>query len=213
MKPNRLITDLKDTGVLRECDGKVKLSSSFSSSLKPEIPNSSTLPDGIGTHRKYNSDNLSTEVQEFLKKYNALLEKFPDRSKEYALKSAIVVEIIEYTPNNQSGIPDGFLPIHYVILNEVISSTEAGLIYIWKKNCDPCEAVKKRLSSIHDSTLDSVGRYSVFGPKFSVHLQKDYQIFGGPTILFILNGRIKTRLLGAESLSSIKKEINRVFNA
>jgi thiol-disulfide isomerase/thioredoxin len=106
-----------------------------------------------------------------------------------------------------TGSPPGFIPIHGDDLQYYIRAYPNAIVYIWKSDCEPCDRMKQQLKAKFDSIPAWVSTFSVYGPDSASVLQRQFDIVGGPTTLFFLNGEVDARLQGAREEEVLDHEI------
>jgi thiol-disulfide isomerase/thioredoxin len=107
--------------------------------------------------------------------------------------------------------PATFFPVHVDHLVALRDSLQKALIYIWRENCDPCETMKGHLESEFGNQADDVVLLSAYGPEDPEQLHEEYDIRGAPTLLFVRNGNVDARLLGAHPPSVLTTEFEKSF--
>jgi len=168
--------------------------------------------------REFNSieSDVDVNLQELYEIDNGLKHKWmyiyqaTSLSSEEALKSLVIVENMIGGNNKLEGTPDGFIPIDMKFTNLSTQIFDNFLLYAWRLDCPTCEEVKTSLEKIGFPSESIVG-LSVFGPDNPQFLKKEYQIHGGPTILFFKGGEIDVRLVGEVSEHEIKNEIENTY--
>jgi hypothetical protein len=107
--------------------------------------------------------------------------------------------------------PEHFLPIHGNQLPVVLDVYSPAIVYVWRYDCDPCEIVKADFEDIFEGgPSDEVALFSIYGPDYSRWLREAHDIVGGPMTLFVVNGRIDTRLHGAHEPQLIHRELETI---
>lgn len=107
------------------------------------------------------------------------------------------------------GVPDAFVPIPGDQLPEFSDIYSPILAYVWLDDCPPCDLLKRRLESMR-SLQDGVLPLAVYGPAYREVLAREYEVTGGPALLFMRDGRVDARLYGAHREDVIAKEIGKI---
>jgi hypothetical protein len=106
------------------------------------------------------------------------------------------------------GAPEAFLPVHGDRLPALVRLQRAAIVYAWREDCDPCDLVCSDFDEIFEETPpEDVMLYAVYGPEWAVELREAFDIGGAPTTLFIRNGTIDSRFIGAHTRSALENEI------
>jgi thioredoxin 1 len=89
---------------------------------------------------------------------------------------------------------------------EVLDSTQLSVIDFWAEWCGPCRAIGpviEELAKEYDGTV-KIGKVNVdHNPKISL----DYGITSIPAILFVKNGVVVDKLVGAQPKANFVKKI------
>jgi thiol-disulfide isomerase/thioredoxin len=111
-------------------------------------------------------------------------------------------------PPNE-GAPEAFLSVHGPRLPGLVRLQRAAIVYVWREDCDPCDIVRGDFDEMFDETPpEDIMLYAVYGPNWAEELDKAFDVQGAPTTLFVLDGEIKTRLLGAHTTTTYENEIS-----
>lgn len=82
-------------------------------------------------------------------------------------------------------------------------------MYIWLDDCEPCETVHEDLDDIFEQPVDDLALFSVYGPDHAELLAEEYDVSGGPTVLFFHTGTVDARLYGAQHREVLETEIEK----
>jgi len=108
----------------------------------------------------------------------------------------------------KEGAPEAFLSVHGDRLPELVRLQRAAIVYVWRDDCDPCDLVRGDFDEIFDETPpEEVMLYAVYGPKWAKELHEAFDVAGAPTTLFMLDGRVDARFLGAHTKTALENEI------
>lgn len=80
----------------------------------------------------------------------------------------------------------------------IIQAGKPAIVDFWGDNCAPCDAIAPTIDEIAEEYAD---KYSVGTVKVedAMELAAKYGVRGTPTILYIIDGEVKTRLFGVHS--------------
>ncbi len=112
-------------------------------------------------------------------------------------------------PPRSEGSPQSFLPVCGDRLPFLFEMYDRAIVYIWREDCPPCDIVKTDLEEIFPEPPDDIALLSVYGPESGELLAEKYSVTGGPTTLFIRDGRIDFRLYSAPSRDLLERECQR----
>lgn len=112
-------------------------------------------------------------------------------------------------PPATGGVPEGFTPVRGSDIERFLVIHPTAVIYIWREECDPCDEVRRRLEDLLASgkVPAEVGLGAVYGPEWAEMLFEEYSVGGAPTLLFVDDGEVDSRLLGEHDREVIEREI------
>ncbi|KAB1190447.1 hypothetical protein GJR96_15830 [Haloferax sp. MBLA0076] len=145
---------------------------------------------------------------ERLGRYLALYEQTADIPLEDRLGLFVGLEAVARDPAPDSGAPELFLPVHADQLAFYLSSVRKAVVYVWRDDCPPCETVRSDLDTLVTDPIASVGLFAVYGPGDPETLADQYDVRGGPTLLFVVDGKVDIRLQGAQYTDIVEKELS-----
>ncbi len=96
--------------------------------------------------------------------------------------------------------------------NKVLKSTTPVVVDFWAPWCGPCRMIAPVLENIAAEYADKVIIAKVNTDENSQWARK-YGVQGIPTLLFIAQGQIKDRLVGAAPAPTIKAKVDRLLKA
>jgi len=179
--------------------------------------------DSVERYRRLSDEARTTPVQEqvdgakgrldsaidsgLVTHFCALSEWLADTSFETLVPTALVVQAFERSLPPVSGVPEGFVPILGNQLESVIRLHGRTIIYVWREECPPCDVMKEDLEELDSELVRDIGQFAVYGPKWAAHLQKTYDVTGGPVCLFAADGTVQSRLYGSHYPDVIESEI------
>jgi len=133
-------------------------------------------------------------------------DEYDDRTR---LRLLLVIEQL-YQTVPDDGVPQSFMSIHPGQLSFALNLYERAIVYVWRHDCPPCEQVRKMLDSLVPEPLDDIALFAVYGPEDPRFLYEQYNVIGGPTTLFLLNGEVDVRLSGTHYTTVIETEIDKL---
>lgn len=106
------------------------------------------------------------------------------------------------------GAPEAFLPVHGDRLPALVRLQRAAVVYVWREDCDPCDLVREDLEEIFDDRPpEDLMLYAVYGPEWAEELHDAFDVGGAPTTLFVRDGEVDARLLGAHPRTALENEV------
>lgn len=144
-------------------------------------------------------------------RYVALREAFDDIGHADCLQVALALEGVEGDPPRGDGAPRSFLPVRAGDLGAIAALYERCIAYVWRDDCPSCDDVRAMLDDVFaDGSPADLGLLAVYGPDDPRHLRAAFDVVGGPTTLFMLDGRVDTRFAGAPDPSALEREVDRL---
>lgn len=95
------------------------------------------------------------------------------------------------------GVPDGFLPVAGDQLETLLALYPRVVLYVWREDCAPCELVVESLEAVFEDPPADVAPLAVFGADCAELLRERFDVSVLPTTLFIVDGEVDSRLIGA----------------
>jgi thiol-disulfide isomerase/thioredoxin len=154
------------------------------------------LPNGLAT-------NQVTAAINSLRDTETLKE-------EECIQAATIVNHIWNIPYQLSGVPDASLPMDADQLPAITTLYPISIIYIWRKDCNPCKIMKQEFNDICSQKSMEFPFFSVYGPDWSKLLYDHYDVTGAPTTLFMRRDEVDARLTGAHYHDVIVKEVEKI---
>jgi thiol-disulfide isomerase/thioredoxin len=208
-----MLGTLLEAGVLTEEGDGVRLTERFLNTVErnrvavdsadAENPLSALGLDPTGPMAGLDADDLP-----FIVEYAALAELVSDATLEDLVRWTVVLDQFRVDGPQTRGSPEPFLPVSVEKLPTCLSLFSPAIVYVWKDDCEPCDLVRDDLENLFDGTAENMALFSVYGPADSVLLQERYDVMGGPTVLFMIEGRVDARLVGAHSRSTLESEVD-----
>jgi thiol-disulfide isomerase/thioredoxin len=145
----------------------------------------------------------------FVAKYLGVQERVRDRPIDEVVRLVFLVDQFVSSPPSD-GVPDGFLPIHHGHVGTAIRLCRLGVVYVWRRDCPPCDRVREHFEAIFPDGSEDVSLFAVYGPAYAESLRDEYDVGGAPTTLFVGNGAIDSRLVGAHARETFEREVRNV---
>lgn len=123
-----------------------------------------------------------------------------------AVRTLVVVDQIRRGFPRTAGTPSGFLAVRGDQLPFVSYASQYSIVYIWKFDCQPCDTMCEVFDNVFGNGQTPLGTFSVFGPDWQEHLEKEYEVVGAPTTLFMIRNEVDVRLQGAHHESVVENE-------
>jgi thiol-disulfide isomerase/thioredoxin len=140
--------------------------------------------------------------------FATLPEFVPEISDAERHLSALLLGSLMNEMEKTAGVPDLFIPVSGEALPPLLTMYDRAIVYVWRHDCDPCDLVREDLEVLCTPSPEDVVLLAVDGPDSAEFLQKEYEVAGGPTVLFVKNGRVDARLLGAHSREALESFID-----
>lgn len=148
---------------------------------------------------------------EFLARYAALIDRKPTLAPAQALTGTVIVGNLKCGLPRSDGVPNPFLPVRIEDLAPLVSLARRSIVYIWREECDPCDAVRRDFENIFaNGPPEDLLLFAVYGAEDPELLKRRYDVIAAPTTLFTVDGRVDSRLLGAPSWRAIEVEIETI---
>lgn len=124
---------------------------------------------------------------------------------------ALAIERIETA--RKEPVPEGFLSLSASEIDSFISQHPASVLYFWRNDCEPCDAVREDFESVlQDHEIPpQVGFGAVYGPDHVQTIREEYDVGGAPTILFCSYGAVESRFVGNPGVKALENEMLLLF--
>lgn len=150
--------------------------------------------------------NISTANHELLAEYLTL-------TKVGSLNHGEIIQILTIWDSfhqqqvRSEGCPNGFLPVRVYRIPLIVTVIDSVIAYIWRDDCPPCKQIKETLDTL--KSTNETALIGCYGPDNPNLLFDRYEVRGGPTILFFLDGSIDARLVGEQNPKIIEREFEK----
>jgi len=215
MDPDSLVETLVDDGVLAASRDGYGLSEQFSAALNERVERVRT--DGFDPSSAdlshLDRDRLDALGQAFeddprlLGTFWALGAFLPAVTFVDTLRVLLVLDTLKHPPERQDGVPDSFLAVRGDRLVNFFPFIQHGIVYIWREDCEPCETLVDQFEQLPAEATAGTLCLSVYGPAWAELLATEYDVVGAPTTLFVADGSVDARLLGAHPVDTVEGEI------
>jgi len=210
MSPEEVVGLLRDQSIITETDtGTFRMTPEAQTRYQSE---QSYLTGDAGPE-SVQIGNIDLDINEdtltFLAAYSLINDWLDEIPPEQMVSITLVLTWFQQSVPESDGAPENFLPIHGDQIPIITSFYSPAIVYVWRHDCDPCELVREDFEAIVESTED-ISLFSVYGPQYAELLRERYDVIGGPTILFVANGKIDSRIHGAHSRQLLQSEIETV---
>lgn len=126
----------------------------------------------------------------------ALSRHSADKSKDEIWRLACVLSQFQ-AGEPDTGVPDWFLPVRGTDVDQFTKNYQKCVVYVWRDECGPCDQMRDSLNSVFEDRTEEAVLLAVYGPDYADLLYDEFDVVGAPTILFIRNGGVFSRLEGA----------------
>jgi thiol-disulfide isomerase/thioredoxin len=150
---------------------------------------------------------VADRTPELLGTYWALDDVLDEVSSDELLQLLVVVDRFRYPPAETGGTPEGFLAVRGDRLPALVAFVRHGVVYTWREDCDPCDVMAEQFAALDDDLMERAVCLSVYGPSWARELDDAFGVAGAPTTLFVANGRVDARLVGAYEADLVATEL------
>lgn len=106
------------------------------------------------------------------------------------------------------GAPETFLPVAGDMVAPISFLHPCVLVYVWKHDCDPCDVLRETFEDFPGGLPEPVLPIAVYGPDSQDLLRDRFDVHLAPTTLFMKDGRVDSRLMGAHDASLYRNELD-----
>ncbi len=147
------------------------------------------------------------EDTEFIATFVVLNRQLQDVPTHVKAQSALALTAITSAQQSPEEIPRIFLPVGFDRLQTALKFVPKAVVYVWLEDCPTCEIVRDDFDELFTTPPPDIGWFAVYGPDCSERLYDTYEVVGGPTVLFFVDGEVDTRLQGAQPRQTLEQEI------
>lgn len=138
---------------------------------------------------------------------SALHEFLPGFDQDTLRDVALSFYLLTTSVPRTEGSPSQFVPVEVAQLDLILRLFPRCILYVWRDDCEPCEIMREEFDEIFTTQPEDLGLFSVYGPDGRDQLEKRFNVVGGPTTLFMYQGRVFSRFYGAQYQDRILTEI------
>lgn len=150
---------------------------------------------------------IADDDPDIIARYLVLRDRIPDLSQPVLFRATVVLDQLSDPPRTD-GAPNCCLPVRGERLQTFLRFGQPSVVYVWREDCEPCALVSAELEEI--SPEDDIALFAVYGPGNASLLYENYNVTGAPTLLFVADGGVNTRLFGAQHRVAIESELSRL---
>jgi thiol-disulfide isomerase/thioredoxin len=217
MDENELFETLVESGVLstRE-DGEVRPSSEFESTVSrygERIRDETDRRDALvavdtPSGRVADFVSVAEEAPDFVARYLAVRDVAEALGFVESVRVVILLDRFSGPTPPTEGSPEPFLPVAGERLPAMLGIFPVAVVYVWRERCPDCDEMRDALEAVFERGHDSVTLLSVYGPDCAEMLEERYDVVGGPTTLFAVDGTVDSRLQGAHVEEVVEREVD-----
>ncbi|GGN09324.1 YbbN family protein [Halarchaeum nitratireducens] len=210
--PASLYERLRDDGLFEESGEEVRLSDAFSTARERERAAVAALDeDALADLREAyvdGADVAATDVDErTLADAVAVHEtcESVDRATSLHVARSLTRDGLD---GSDPHVPDGFVSLSGDEIGRFLDAHAAAVVYCWREECDPCDAVRADLESLRGEGLfpDEIGLGAVYGPDNVDELRESYDVGAAPTVLFCAGDAVASRFVGNPGRGALRAE-------
>ncbi|ELZ73237.1 thioredoxin [Haloferax prahovense DSM 18310] len=85
-----------------------------------------------------------------------------------------------------------------------------AVVFVWRRFCEPCDAMKEDLSAILDRVPDGVAAAGVDG-ETADEFCRSFEVDAAPTVLYVRDGELRERASGRQTPDEVAGFFDRVY--
>lgn len=201
------------SGVVDEADDAVQLTEAARGVVRQQRDAVESLTDDevmerVAAANRAVADSLATapELDRDVAAEFLALNEF-DLDDEEVVSLLVMLDHFGADRPDDAGVPAAFTPLHGDRLVALAALFQRAVVYVWRDDCEPCEAVRADLDGIFPDSPKDVALFAAYGPRWAPLLNDAYDVVGGPTTLFLCAGRPEARLVGPAPRESLENEV------
>jgi len=215
MNVDPLLTKLQSEGIVRVDDAEeFELTDSYLTSVESYEtgcpPGEEDRVGGMDSRAEHVVDTLTDRSPTLLAFFRGLQEAATELQLDEQIQALHVLPQIRRGAPPSDGSPQAFFPLYIEQLLGLVPLHNRSIVYIWRRDCQPCDTMKAELNTMFEPPPDDIALLSQYGPDGSVQLTTEFNVQGGPALLFFADGEVDTRLYGAQYRSVIREEVNKL---
>jgi thiol-disulfide isomerase/thioredoxin len=122
-----------------------------------------------------------------------------------AMMARLLVEIGPGTP-----VPDAMPELDDESYGSFLDDHPNAVITVWKRHCDPCEAMKEDLDDLLSAVPDGVAVAGVDGESVSA-FRAEFEVEVAPAVLAVRDGELRGSLTGRQSPAALEELFEDVY--
>lgn len=212
MDPEVMVGRLQERGIIADTgDGTFRLTEEFRSTVEEyetELQDVDGGEDGIADVIDLDEQYVEQVAGNvaLLARWKAL-EREGEFDREDVPKLLVFLTHVENFDEETAGVPDPFTPVPGDRVAGLVNFHPRAIVYVWREECEPCDIVREWFEELFPEPPDDIGLYGVYGPDWAETVQEQFDVTVGPTTLFVVDGRVDCRHIGARTKASVEKEI------
>lgn len=211
MNAEAVVSDLVSHGVIEpDSHDSFEVTTEFKDAIEAALER---LHDSNTDHHSVGELELplTDSTVEAVAAMEAISQRVPSLDTKSTLDLALVIVWFLRSVPEQTGVPDHFLPVHGDLLPLIEAAYSPAIVYVFRHDCPPCDLVREDFEELFDpEPPEDLSLFSVFGPDAVDILREDYDVSGGPAVLFLANGRVDVRLYGAQDPMVLSTEVDKI---
>jgi hypothetical protein len=222
MDGDDVLERLLATGIIKQHDGagSVSLTDGFEAALSTHLGEladadraSAYLSDVEGIEDPGAVSDVLDDNGTLVSTYATLAEFSDGFDQTERLQLLPMLVELQHDSPFKGGIPEAFLSVPGDCLDPLLTFFSSAIVYVYREDCDPCSLLRDELDDIFPEHPDDVALFAVYGPEWAELLQTEYDVAVGPTTLFVLDGSVDSRLVGAPARSVLEEEVEIIRNS
>lgn len=116
--------------------------------------------------------------------------------------------LVEITPS--SPVPDALDELDDDSFESYLAAHPDAVVLVWRRFCEPCDAMKADLDAILDRVLDGVAVAGVDGEAADEFCRR-FDVDSAPTLLCVRDGELRERASGRQTPAEVAAVLDRVY--
>ncbi|MBC9985685.1 thioredoxin [Haloferax sp. AS1] len=116
--------------------------------------------------------------------------------------------LVEITPS--SPVPDALDELDDDFFESYLAAHPDAVVLVWRRFCEPCDAMKADLDAILDRVPDGVAAAGVDGEAADEFCRR-FDVDSAPTLLCVRDGELRERASGRQTPAEVAAVLDRVY--
>lgn len=116
--------------------------------------------------------------------------------------------LVEITPS--SPVPDALDELDDDSFESYLAAHPDAVVLVWRRFCEPCDAMKADLDAILDRVPDGVAAAGVDGEAADEFCRR-FDVDSAPTLLCVRDGELRERASGRQTPAEVAAVLDRVY--